>query len=104
STVSHVTVISVSATGDGNVEVDFYVDGAFLGTDTTAPYSMSWDTTVEANGSHTLTAVATDGPGNSQTSDPVDVTTLNPAFINEVVVPGITSATTMAFLPDRRML
>ena len=28
----------------------------------------------------------------------------NPAFVNEIVVPNISDATTMAFLPDGRML
>ncbi|MGZ4412332.1 MAG: hypothetical protein ACXVY8_09395, partial [Gaiellaceae bacterium] len=36
--------------------------------DTTAPYSASWDTTTAANGSHTLSAVATDSSGNTATS------------------------------------
>src|SRR6185436_18447043 len=34
----------------------------------------------------------------------VQVATLNPIFVNEVVVPDIVSATTLAFLPDRRMI
>ncbi|MGI8686135.1 MAG: LamG-like jellyroll fold domain-containing protein, partial [Acidimicrobiales bacterium] len=39
--------------------VQFKLDGANLGAeDTTAPYSVSWDTTTATNGSHTLTATA----------------------------------------------
>ena len=52
----------------------------------------------------TLTAVARDAAGNQTTSTGVPVTTTNPVFVNENVVPGITAATTMAFLPDGRML
>ena len=51
-----------------------------------------------------LTAVARDAAGNQTTSSAVTVTTSNPAFVNEVVVPGITAATTIAFLPGGRML
>ena len=37
------------------------LDGANLGAeDTTAPYSIVWDTTSVPNGPHTLTAVARD--------------------------------------------
>ena len=36
--------------------------------DTIAPYSVSWNTTTAANGSHTLTAVARDAAGNTTTS------------------------------------
>ena len=47
------------------VGVQFTLDGAILGAeDTTAPYSVSWNTTAASNGSHTLTAVARDGAGN----------------------------------------
>ena len=45
--------------------VQFKLDGANLGAeDTSAPYSVSWDTTALANGAHTLTAVARDAAGN----------------------------------------
>ena len=41
--------------------MQFKVDGQNLGAeDTSAPYSMRWDTRGELNGSHTLTAVARD--------------------------------------------
>ena len=43
----------------------FLLDGTNLGPeDTTAPYSISWDTTTATNGSHTLTARARDAAGN----------------------------------------
>src|SRR5205085_1757295 len=47
------------------------------GEDTTAPYSVSWDTTQLANGSHSLTAVARDAAGNKATSAAVSVTVSN---------------------------
>jgi hypothetical protein len=44
------------------------VDGAPLGTDTSAPYQLTWNTRKVALGQHTLTAVATDTAGNTTTS------------------------------------
>ncbi len=105
STASHVVPISANASDNVAVtSVQFLADGASVGTDTAAPYTVSWDTTPLPNGVHVLTAVARDAAGNQTTSTPVSVTTLNPAFVNEVVVPGITAATTIVFLPGGRML
>jgi glucose/arabinose dehydrogenase/chitodextrinase len=103
-TVSHVTTLTASASDNvGVLSVQFFVDGASIGTDFTAPYSQDWNTTAASNGTHTLTGVARDA-FNQTTSTPVTVTTTNPVFTNEVVVPDISDATTIAFLPDGRML
>src|SRR2546426_831683 len=79
STVSGTVTISASATDNmGVVGVQFKLDGANLGAEVTAaPYSTSWNTTLAANGSHTLTAVARDAAGNSTTSAGVSVTVSN---------------------------
>jgi hypothetical protein len=72
--------VTISATGSDNVgvtKVDFLVDGVLLGTDTTSPYSASWNTTTATNGSHTLTAKASDAANNQTTSAPVGVTVDN---------------------------
>jgi hypothetical protein len=54
--------------------VQFKLDGANLGAeDTSAPYSVTWNTTAAANGSHTLSAVARDAAGNRSTSSTVTV-------------------------------
>ena len=45
--------------------------------DTTAPYSISWNTTTASNGEHVLTAIARDAAGNSTTSTAVTVTVNN---------------------------
>jgi glucose/arabinose dehydrogenase len=104
-TISHVAIISATATDNlGVAGVEFYVDGASVGVDSIAPYSVNWNSTLFANGPHVITAVARDGSANQTTSAPANVTTLNPAFVNEIVVPGIFDATTIAFLPDGRML
>ncbi|TMJ07624.1 MAG: hypothetical protein E6G99_06185 [Bacillati bacterium ANGP1] len=72
--------ITVTANASDNVAVagvQFFVDGALLDQDTTAPYAVSWDTMRVANGSYTLTARAQDTSGNPATSPPVAVTVLN---------------------------
>src|SRR5439155_1139543 len=70
--------ITVSASATDNVGVvglQFKLDGVNLGAeDTTAPYSISWNTTPASSGSHTLTAVARDAAGNTTTSTAVSVT------------------------------
>jgi hypothetical protein len=75
------TAVSLSATATDNVgvsSVQFKLDGANLGAaDTTAPYAATWNTTTATNGTHTLTAVATDAAGNTTTSAPVTVTVSN---------------------------
>jgi beta-lactam-binding protein with PASTA domain len=73
-------LISVAATAADNVgvaSVQFLLDGVSLGTVTSSPYTVAWDTTAASNGTHTLTAVAKDGAGLSATSSPVAVTVSN---------------------------
>jgi hypothetical protein len=52
---------SMSASASDNVGVSgvqFKLDGANLGSeDTSAPYSVTWDTTAVANGSHILSVM-----------------------------------------------
>jgi Tol biopolymer transport system component len=48
--------------------VDFLVDGKLVGTDNTAPYSISWNTATVANGSRTISARAFDLAGNQSTA------------------------------------
>ncbi|HYR84159.1 MAG TPA: N,N-dimethylformamidase beta subunit family domain-containing protein [Terriglobia bacterium] len=73
--------IDVSATASDDVAVagvQFKLDGLDLGAeDTTAPYSVPWDTSTATNNTHTLTAVARDSAGNRTTSSPVTVRVLN---------------------------
>ena len=77
--VSGTITVSANATDDvGVVGVQFKLDGANLGAeDTAGPYSVSWNTTTAANGSHTLSAVARDAAGNTRTSAAVTVTVSN---------------------------
>ena len=75
--------VTLTATAADNIavaDVQFQLDGTNLGADlTSAPYTISWDTTTAANGSHILTAIARDTSGNSATSVPNMVTVNNTA-------------------------
>ncbi len=75
-------------------KVEFYIDGALRSTDTTSPYSFSWDTTTSANGGHTLLAKAYDAAGNSTTSASVSVTVQNSGSDSVPPTAIITSPTT----------
>ena len=64
-----------SGAPSGIASVTFYLDGTtVLATDTSSPYSFSWNTNKIAKGTHKLTAVATDGAGNSTTSAAITIT------------------------------
>jgi hyaluronate lyase len=86
------TAVTVSANASDNVGVvgvQFKLDGANLGAeDTSSPYSITWNTTTAANGSHTLTAVARDAAGNSTTSAGVTVTVDNAVPTVSVTAPA----------------
>jgi beta-glucanase (GH16 family) len=73
--------VTLSASASDNVGVAgvwFTLDGTTIGsTDTSAPYSLAWNTTGSSNGSHVLRAVARDAAGNTAMSSPVTVTINN---------------------------
>jgi Bacterial Ig domain len=63
--------VTISATATDNVQValvEFLVDGLVVNSDATSPYSISWNSATATNGSHTITARATDTSGNQATS------------------------------------
>ena len=92
--------VSLTATASDNVgvsRVEFYVDSALKGTDTSSPYSYSWDTT---NGgthpcigahTHTLQTRAYDAANNTGTSANVVVNMQNPSYCGS---PDTTSPST----------
>src|SRR5437899_3466048 len=96
-TASGTVMVSASATDNvGVVGVQFKLDGVNLGAeDTTNTYSISWNSTLVANGTHTLTAVARDAAGNLTTSAPVSATVANdtiPPVISSVSAFNISSS------------
>jgi hypothetical protein len=80
-TVSGSIPVAANAVDNAAVaSVQFVLDGSPLGSPVTgAPYAVNWDTTTAVNGSHTLSAKATDPSGNVGTSANVVVTVQNPA-------------------------
>jgi len=88
--------------------VQFQVDGVNVGNPVTGAgpvYSYAWNTAGVANGSHVLTAVATDAAGNAATSAAVTVTVNNAGtapVISGVSASGITaSGATISWTTDK---
>jgi glucose/arabinose dehydrogenase/chitodextrinase len=81
STVSGIVTVSANATDNVAVaSVDFLLDGVSIGIDSTAPYSVQWNTTTTSNGPHALSARARDTAGNfGTTSSVINVTVDNTA-------------------------
>ncbi len=73
-----VTVTADASDNVGVTRVSFFANGAVIGTDTTAPYSVNWDTTQGGNGANTLVAKAYDAGGNVGSSTSVSVNVNNP--------------------------
>ena len=74
-TVTGTVTLSATASDDQGIgRVEFYKDGTLLGADNTVPYSMTWDTFQDTNGSHVIAVRAFDIAGNQ--SSPSSVTVL----------------------------
>ena len=72
--------MAITANATDNVGVSsvvFSVDGQAVGTDTTAPYSVSWNADAAGLGAHTISATAYDTSGNLSTSTAVTVTVVD---------------------------
>lgn len=75
--------LSAAASDDVRVEgVDFLVNGALVGRDLTAPYAITWDSTVLPNGPATIEAQAFDAAGNVGISAPVLLAVANTAPVS----------------------
>jgi hypothetical protein len=72
-----VDVTADASDNTGVTKVELYAGTTLIGSDTSSPYSVSWDTTSVADGSYTLTTVAYDAAGNTGTSAAVGVTVHN---------------------------
>jgi chitinase/chitodextrinase len=87
--------IAASASDDGAItKVDFFRGTTLLGTDSSAPYSFSW--TGVAQGSYSLTAVATDDSGVTATSAVVTLTVNAPAGGGQCTSPPYVAGTSYA--------
>src|SRR6185436_14308694 len=75
-TVSSTVTVGASSSDDvGVAGVQFRLGAVNLGSeDTSAPYSIAWDTTTVSNGNYSITAVARDSAGQTTTSTSITVT------------------------------
>lgn len=83
--------IALNATASDNVGVDrveFRVDGVLKGSDSSAPYSLSLDSTSLSNGSHSLIARAFDAAGNNADSTAANFSVSNGGTPTERIVNG----------------
>lgn len=96
-TVSNTVTLSATAVDTYLINrVEFYVDGVLVGTDTTSPYSYSWDSTTVANGNHVIMAKAFDQRGNVGNSNS---STVNVSNSDTVYVTTVFSGIANAFQP-----
>lgn len=109
-TVSGTVNLSAAASDNvGVASVQFKLDGAALGSVITAsPYTYSWDTTKASNGTHVLTATASDAAQNTTTSASVTVTVNNttapppapaPAYVQNLTWNNTTKALSWSAYP-----
>lgn len=87
--VSGTTTVTASASDNvGVTNVEFYLDGVLQGSDTTSPFTWSWNTTAAANGLHNLSSRAYDAAGNNASSTTVTVTVNNVADTQPPTAPS----------------
>ncbi len=73
-------------------KVEFFVNGTYIGDDTSAPFEMPYN--FNTIGTHTITAIATDNANTTRTSTPVTVTVNITNFSPEVqIISPITGST-----------
>jgi chitodextrinase len=87
--------VAVTANASDNVgvkRVEFFLNGALLGTDTSAPYTINLDTTTQPNGSHSISARAYDAASRSA-SDTYRITIQNSGDTQAPSVPAGVTAT-----------
>ncbi len=89
--------VTFTASASDNVrvsKVEFYVNGSLKGSDTTTPYSFSWNSKSVANGSYSITARAYDAAGNVTQSAAVVVTVKN--GVVDTIAPAVSITSPVA--------
>jgi len=90
---SSVTLTASSTDAVYLASIQFELDGTDIGSvGTSSPYTIIWNSTGVSNGTHTLSAVATNGIGNSATSS-ISVTVSNPPVITSIATSSIGTST-----------
>ena len=85
-----VPIAAVAADNKGVTRVDFYIDGTRVSSDTSAPYSLNWNSTGHANGTAQLLARAYDSANNEGVSQTVSIIVDNQATVTDTVPPTVT--------------
>ncbi|MFZ2522370.1 MAG: Ig-like domain-containing protein [Minisyncoccia bacterium] len=92
--VSGVHNFTASSTDNvGLSEVKFVLDGNQIGTDTSSPFSLSYNTNLLSNSSHSVLGVATDLSGNSATSSLVSFIVSNATGTPDTTSPLVSITT-----------
>ena len=103
--VSGIVLLEATASDDQSVaEVAFYVGGTLIGSDTTAPYALSWDSAQVYSGGHSLVAMARDAVGNQKWSEGVSVQVSNPVSARYDTALRVPRCDGVAALCDSRTL
>ncbi len=68
------TAAASTANGLSVSRVDFMIDGTIVGTATTSPYTVNWNSTTVAAGNHSLTAKVTDSTSDTATTPAITIT------------------------------
>ena len=77
-TVAGTVILAATATDNvGVTKVEFVLDGAVRGSDTTSPYTLSWDSKTVSDGSHSVLTKAYDAAGNVGTSPAISFKVVN---------------------------
>ncbi len=85
-----ITINTTAADIDGSIsKVDFYTGSTMLGSDSTSPYSFTWNNV--AAGSYSITAKATDNSAAVTTSSAVNIFVIKPnaAPVVSFIIPGM---------------
>ena len=93
-----ITISANAADSDGTItNVKFSVDGKIIGTDTQAPYSLTWQATA---GEHALTAIAYDNDDTVSNEASVIITVANSGPVNQAPTIDITTSAVTVELGD----
>jgi Bacterial Ig domain len=87
---SNIVIDATASDSDGTIaKVDFYQGTTLLGTDTTAPYSFSWNNV--SGGTYSLSAKATDNSGAATVSSAVTVHVVDAQSYHSLSLNGSTA-------------
>lgn len=103
-TVSGTIIVTAIASDNSGVsKVEFYRNNVLVGSDTSSPYSFSWDTTREQNGMYSLQSKAYDTANNVGASQVITVTVNNNLYPGDTLAPVvmITNPLNNSYVPKK---